>query len=117
VSGEPVERLEIARWNFDEGAVAEAPGWTVALAPGALAASELRQMVPLPGGRGLALLFHQPDGWVVVTPDERARVSPPSPGAASPHGQLVTSPTGGVFFVFHEPERGFSALPVFEPQR
>jgi len=24
---------------------------------------------------------------------------------------------GGVFFVFHEAERGFSALPVIEPQR
>jgi len=117
VSGEPVERLEIARWSFDEGAVAEDPGWTVALAPGALAASELRQMVPLPGGRGLALLFHKPDGWVVVTPDDRVRVSPPSPGAASEQAQLVTSPMGGVFFVFHEPERGFSALPVIEPQR
>jgi hypothetical protein len=116
VSGAPVERLEIARWNFDEGAVGEDPGWTVALAPGALAASELRQMVPLPGGRGLALLFQKPDGWVVVTPDERARVAPPSPGA-SQQAQLVTSPAGGVFFVFHEPERGFSALPVFEPQR
>jgi hypothetical protein len=117
VSGEPVERLEIARWRFDEGAVAEDPGWTVALAPGALAVSELRQMVPLPGGRGLALLFHKPDGWVVVTPDDRVRVSPPSPGAASEQAQLVTSPMGGVFFVFHEPERGFSALPVIEPQR
>src|SRR6267378_1498722 len=117
VSGEPVERLEIARWSFDEGAVAEDPGWTVALAPGALAASELRQMVPLPGSRGLALLFHKQDGWVVVTPDDRVRVSPPSPGAASEQAQLVTSPMGGVFFVFHEAERGFSALPVIEPQR
>ena len=117
VSGEQVERLEIARWKFDDGAIAEDPGWTVALAPGALAASELRQMVPLPGGRGLALLFQKPDGWVAVTPDERARVAPPSAGIASQPAQLVTSPAGGVFFVFHEPERGFSALPVFEPQR
>ena len=116
-SGETIERLEVARWNFDEGEIAAGPGWTVALAPGALAASELRQVVPLPGGRGLALLFRKPDGWVVVTPDERARVSPPSPIAASQQAQLVTSPAGSLFFVFHEAERGFSALPVFEPQR
>jgi len=37
--------------------------------------------------------------------------------AATQQAQLVTSPAGVVFFVFHEPERGFFGLPVFEPQR
>jgi len=66
VSGEPVERLEIARWSFDEGAVAEDPGWTVALAPGALAASELRQMVRFPAAAARAPL-PQTRRLVVVT--------------------------------------------------
>jgi len=109
---QPVERLEIAQWSFDEGAVAAGPRWALPLGPDALAIRDLRQTVPLPGGAGVALLFERPDGFIAWTPEERARVAPPADATVS-HPHLVAS-RDRLFFVFHEPQRGFSALPVFE---
>jgi hypothetical protein len=111
-AGDPVERLEVARWSFEEGAVAAGRTWNLPLAPEGLLLEELRQSVSLPDGGGLALLFQKPDGWIVCTEQDRARISPPA-DAKVRHPHLASTPAG-LCFVFHEDEHGFSALPVFE---
>jgi hypothetical protein len=108
----PAERLRIARWSVDDGAVAAGAGWTAPLSEDALMLGQLRTAVALPDG--LALLFERPFGWTVCTDSVRAEISPPTPGALSRPPRLVATPRHGVHFVFHEPARGFSALPVFE---
>ena len=63
------------------------------------------------------LLFQKRDGWIVWSADERVRITPPAPAAGERPVHLVSTPEQGVDFVFHEPERGFSALPVSERRR
>ena len=111
-TGDPIERLDIARWSLDEGIVTPGRGWSLPLAPDGLRLEDLRQTVSLPEGAGIALLFENADGWIACTAGDRARIQPPA-DAQVRHPHLVATPAG-VCFTFHEDRRGFSALPVFE---
>jgi hypothetical protein len=105
-------RLEIVRWSFEEGAVSKSSVSALPPALGASPRAQWRCSAALPDAQGLALLFEGEEGWTAWANGASVAIPRP-PDAVAQRPRLVATARDGVYFVFHEDARGFSALPVF----